>query len=75
MKNWKAPSKILLLFGVCLAAFFVLRLFVPSEYALLVLGIPGAIFVSYMANLGVNMVRNPPPPPGKSDIKNKADPQ
>lgn len=75
MKNWKAPSKILLLFAVCLTVFLVLRLFVPSEYALLVLGIPGAIFVSYMANLGANMVRNPPPPPGKPHIKNEADPQ
>ena len=61
--------------GVCLAAFFVLRLFVPSEYAVLVLGIQGAIFVSYMANLGVNMVRNPPPPPGKSDGVSEADSQ
>ncbi len=75
MKNWKAPTRILLLFGICLAVFFVLRFLVPTEYSLLVLGIPGAIFVSYMANLGANMVRNPPPPPGKSDDVTRVDPQ
>ena len=69
MTNWKAPTKVLLVFGACLAVFLVLRLFVPVEYALLVLGVPGAIFVSYMTNLGVSMVRSPPPPTDKSEIK------
>ena len=73
MKNWKAPSKLLLMFGICLAVFAVLRFLVPTEYSLVVLGIPGAIFVGYMANLGANMVRNPPPPSAKSDDATRAD--
>lgn len=75
MKNWKAPSKSLLMFGICLTVFAVLRFLVPAEYSLLVLCIPGAIFVGYMANLGANMVRNPPPPQGKSDDATRVDPQ
>lgn len=78
MKNWKAPSKILLLFVICLTVFLVLRLLVPTEYAALVLGIPGFILVGYMANLGAHMVRNPPPPPpppGNPDDETRTDPQ
>lgn len=75
MKNWKASSKVLLLFGICLALFLVLRFLVPTEYSLLVLAVPGAIFVSYMANLGANMVRNPPPSPDKSGDAIREDPQ
>ena len=75
MKNWKASSKVLLLFGICLALFLVLRFLVPTEYSLVVLAVPGAIFVSYMANLGANMVRNPPPSPDKSGDAITEDPQ
>ena len=44
MTNWKAPTKVLLVFGTCLAVFLVLRLFVPVEYALLGLTTGRAVF-------------------------------
>ena len=73
MKTWKTSNKILVMFGICLAVFVVLRFFVSAEYSLSVLTIPGAIFVGYMANLGANMIRNPPPPSDESDDATRTD--
>ena len=66
MKNWNTFAKIIFWFGVSMIVFIVLRLLLPAEYVPMVAGIPGVIFASYMANLGVKMARNPIPPPDSS---------
>ena len=66
MKNWNTFAKVLFWFGVSLIAFILLRLLLPAEYVPIVAGVPGAIFVGYMANLGAQMVRKPPLPPDSS---------
>lgn len=59
MKNWPTAARILFWFALSILGFFVLRLLLP-ESALFLAAIPGALFVGYMANLGVQQVRNPP---------------
>ena len=59
VRSWPTPAKILFWFGAVILTFFVLRLILP-ESLLFLAAIPGAVFVGYMANLGVQQVRNPP---------------
>lgn len=63
MKNWSTFARVLFWFGVSLVAFILLTLLLPAEYATLIAGIPGFVFVGYGANLGAQMIRKPPPPP------------
>lgn len=59
MKNWPTAARILFWFVLSILGFFVLRILLP-ESALFLAVIPGALFIGYMANLGVHQVRNPP---------------
>lgn len=63
MKNWSTFAKVLFWFAASLIAFILLRLLLPAEYVPMIAGIPGIVFVGYMANLGAQMVRRSPPPP------------
>lgn len=59
MKKWSKPARILFWLAVALIAFVTLRM-ILGDSAWFVAAIPGYLFVGYMANLGVQQVRNPP---------------
>ena len=71
MKKARTSTKVLCWFVTALVAFAVLRLLLPGDYATMVAAIPGVIFTGYMANLGAQMVRNPPAVPPREPDTNR----